>query len=70
MPKIEWVAPVVNWFATDLNAGNCQIFPGVEFKDDNAITSPDLWQVSHFSRSNAHLITQKNESPIYRIFPS
>ena len=65
LPSVQWVSPVVNWFATSLDSGKCQILPGVEFKDENTITFPDTWKVAGYERQNAHLITQKNKSPIY-----
>jgi hypothetical protein len=65
LPQVKWVAPVINWFATSLDARECQILPGVEFQADNVRTSPDIWKVAGFERHNAHLITQKNRSPIY-----
>ena len=65
LPNVKWISPVVNWFSTSLDAGKCEILPGVEFKDENTTTSPDTWQVAGFERQDAHLITQKNKSPIY-----
>ena len=65
LPNVKWIAPVINWFATNLDASKCKILPGVEFKDENTTTFPDTWKVGGFERQNAHLITQNNQLPIY-----
>jgi hypothetical protein len=63
-PNLEWVAPVVGWFASSINAGNLKIKPGVEFK--NGDTLPDSWQVEKYNRQTAHQISKnKFQSPIY-----
>ena len=65
LPNVKWVSPVVNWYATNLNAGICKVLPGVEFKDDKTKITPDEWQVSNYNRDAAHLILQKNNQSIY-----
>ncbi|MFQ3306968.1 MAG: hypothetical protein ACI8ZF_000204 [Candidatus Midichloriaceae bacterium] len=65
LPNLEWVAPVINWYATDLDAAKCSILPGVEFKCEHTKTHPDIWKVGDFSRENAHAIKQKNDTSIY-----
>ncbi|MGB4191012.1 MAG: glycoside hydrolase TIM-barrel-like domain-containing protein [Rickettsiales bacterium] len=63
-PNLQWVAPVVGWFVTNTNAGNCRILPGVEYNESS--TLPDAWQVAHYNRENAHLISKNQFSgPIY-----
>ncbi|NBX02699.1 MAG: hypothetical protein EBR02_01265 [Alphaproteobacteria bacterium] len=63
-PNVDYVSVVVSWFGDSMDAGDCVLLPGVEFKDD-AITSPDSWQVAGFSRSTARLITQIDGKPQY-----
>ncbi len=65
LPNLKWAAPVINWYATDLNAGLCRILPGVEYKGGKTKVTPDEWQVSSYNRNNAYLISQKNNQPIY-----
>ncbi len=63
--NLEWVAPVVAWFADNLDAGECLLKPGVEYQE-GAITSPDSWQVAGFSRETAYLINQDAYgNPVY-----
>ncbi len=64
LPNLEWVAPVVGWFGTSLDISECSIKPGVEYKYGSE-TSPDIWRVGKYNRSNAHLITQIDNRPIY-----
>lgn len=64
LPQLKWTAPVVTWFATGLDAGNCQILPGVEYKSE-AVTQPSTWKVANFTRSRAHQITKINDRPVY-----
>ena len=65
LPNVKWVSPVINWYATDLDAGSCKILPGVEYKGGKTKVTPDEWQVSSYNRNNAYLISQKNNQPIY-----
>lgn len=62
LPNVKWVSVVVNWFGTSLNAEQCKVLPGVEFKDD-ATTCPDLWEVCARGRESAHLISKVNNKP-------
>lgn len=55
--NIEWVAPVVCWFADSLDIERCSIMPAVEFRDPAARFSTD-WQVGPYNRSNAYEITK------------
>ncbi|MFI4983651.1 MAG: glycoside hydrolase TIM-barrel-like domain-containing protein [Rickettsiales bacterium] len=64
LPNVKWIAPVVTWFANSLNAGECKILPGVEYKG-GATTLPDRWKVGEFNRESAHAITHINARPIY-----
>jgi hypothetical protein len=64
-PNLEWVSVVCNWFGTSIDAGSCQILPGVEFRD-GAITEPDSWSVAGYTRETAHAITLSPDgSPVY-----
>lgn len=65
MPNVKWVYPVINCYATDLNAGLCKILPCVEYQDGKIKVTPDEWQVSSYNRNNAYLISQKNNQLIY-----
>ncbi len=65
LPRVKWVSPTINWFATSLDAKDCEVLPGVEFRDGNITTTPNSWKVAGFERHNARLITQKKKSPIY-----
>lgn len=63
-PNLEWVAPVVNWFTSSLDARSCKVLPGVEY--NNSTTSPDVWSVGGFTRQSAHqILKNKFSSPIY-----
>ena len=39
-PNIGWISVVVGWFGTSLDAGECEILPGVEYTG-GAKTEPD-----------------------------
>jgi len=64
LPNVKWVAPTVAWFATSLEANNCNILPGVEFSSQT-MTKPSAWQVARFDRANAHPIRKVAGNPIY-----
>jgi len=64
LPRVKWTAPVVSWFATDLDAGNCQVLPGVEYQSE-AVTQPSTWKVGKYTRGMAHQVTKINNRPIY-----
>lgn len=68
-PNVEWVAPVVCWFGDSVDAGECIIQPGVEFKTGGT-TSPDLWVVAGYDRDSARQITLIEGSPQYGGTPS
>ncbi len=63
-PNLEWVSVVVSWFGTDMDAGNCIVEPGVEFKV-GAITEPDSWSVAGYTRATARQITLVDDAPQY-----
>jgi len=63
-PNVESVSLVASWFGTDLNAGNCQIKPGVE--NATKIASPRSWSVNGVSRASAYVVSQDGEGrPAY-----
>ncbi len=64
LPNVEWVSVVAGWFGNSLDAGDCVLKPGVEFRT-GATTTPEIWSVAGFSRSNAHEITHIENSPVY-----
>lgn len=64
LPNLEWVGLVVTWFGTSLNAGACEIVPGVEYKQ-GATTSPDVWGVAGYNRGTARQITLVDSAPRY-----
>lgn len=69
-PNLEWVSPVINWFANDLDAGHSDVAPGVEFKDQ-VETFPNSWQVGKLSRSQGYEISRDSEDrPNYGGTPS
>lgn len=55
-PSVAWVSVVVSWFGTALDAGACEVLPGVEF-NGGGITYPDDWRVAGFTRASARAIT-------------
>lgn len=64
-PNVKWVAPVVCWFASSLDADECKIFPAVEFNDNNSRMS-ESWSVACHTRQTADLVCYDNEGfPIY-----
>ncbi|RYE06569.1 MAG: hypothetical protein EOP33_00535 [Rickettsiaceae bacterium] len=58
--NIEWVSPVVCWFGDNIDASICKIKSAVEFNNNN-VTYSEEWQVSHYRRSSAKLISKDTE---------
>ena len=58
--NVEWVAPVVCWFANSLDLSSCLIKPAIEFKDPFVRFSEE-WRVGGCNRSNAYEITKDND---------
>ncbi len=69
LPNVEWVAVVVTWFGTSIDAATCGVYPGVEYQA-GADTAPDSWSVAGFNRATARLLTQIDGAPIYGGTPS
>jgi hypothetical protein len=63
-PNVEWVSVVVSWFGNHMDAGNCIIQPGVEYKTGGKIT-PGTWSVAGYSRATAKQITIIDNAPQY-----
>jgi hypothetical protein len=55
--NVEWVSPVVCWFGSDVNAGNCLIRPAIEFNNPQTEYSEN-WRVANYSRNNAYEISK------------
>lgn len=69
-PNLEWIGLVVTWFGTDVDAGACEILPGVEYQT-GAKTEPDTWGSGSFTRATAHQLTvDENGRPVYGGTPS
>ena len=54
-PNLEWVAVVVTWFATDVDAGSCELIPKVEFQGTTQVLPSD-WSVGSYTRSTAQKV--------------
>jgi GTA TIM-barrel-like domain/Putative phage tail protein len=63
LPNATSVSLIVSWFGTDLRAGQCQLYPGVERRDKE--TSPDIWSVAGLTRANAYAVSQRDGRPAY-----
>lgn len=69
LPNIQWVAPVISWFATSENIGDAVVLAGVEFKDD-ILTTPNEWFVGSKNRATSYCIGRNNDKPRYGGTPS
>lgn len=70
LPNLEWVALVVNWFATSKDPAILNIVPKVEFKTD-ATTEPLEWEVAGYDRDSALEILHFDDGvPTYGGTPS
>jgi hypothetical protein len=70
LPNLEWVAIVVTWFATDVDAGACTIIPKVEFQGTTQVLPQD-WAVAGLTRSTAQVVLKFDpETPTYGGTPS
>ncbi|PIR33973.1 MAG: hypothetical protein COV36_01780 [Alphaproteobacteria bacterium CG11_big_fil_rev_8_21_14_0_20_44_7] len=65
LPNLEWISVVVGWFGDSLDAGDCEIKPGVEYDGLGAKTEPDSWSVGGYNRSTAHQISAIDGRPSY-----
>ena len=67
-PRLERVAIVVAWFATDLRAGQCRVVPGVDNR--NKQTFGGTWAVADLDRSTAYLVSTVNGRAAFGGTPS
>jgi hypothetical protein len=63
LPNLEEVNLIVAWFGTSLDAGACQIRPGVE--QAAKATTPWSWKAGGVGRGGAHLISHHAGGPAY-----
>lgn len=66
LPNLEWVAVVVAWFGVSKNAADCEIFPKVEYHEEEATTIPVEWSVAGYTRNNAEVVLEFGDgTPTY-----
>ncbi len=63
LPNVRQVNLVVSWFGTSLDAGACEIRPGVETADK--ATTPVTWSVDGLMRGEAHVVSRVAGRPAY-----
>jgi hypothetical protein len=64
-PNVEWVSPVVSWFADSTDIKDCSIYPAVEFGPDTTKFTKE-WKVAGFSRKDAREISKdSSKNPNY-----
>jgi hypothetical protein len=68
LPNAKAVSLTVSWFGTDLRAGECRLYPGIERRDKK--TSPDVWSVAGQTRATAYTVSQRDFRPAYGGTPS
>lgn len=56
VPNLKRVSLVVGWFGTSVQAGQCEVRPGVEHR--LKVTSPFLWGVAGEDRNSAYQISR------------
>lgn len=62
-PALESVTLVVAWFGASLDAGDCQIRPGVE--QETRQTHPWSWRAGGVGRGGAHRLSRRGGAPAY-----
>ncbi len=67
LPNVTHVNLVVGWFGTSLDAGACEIRPGVEAADKATTTA---WAVAGVARDAAHVVSRVAGRPAYGGTPS
>lgn len=63
LPNLDEVTLVVAWFGTSLDAGACEIRPGVEQASKSTI--PFAWRAGGVGRGGAHLVSRVEGAPAY-----
>ncbi|MDX1924581.1 MAG: glycoside hydrolase TIM-barrel-like domain-containing protein [Rickettsiaceae bacterium] len=65
-PKIQWVSPVVCWFADSLDIGSCSLYPAIENEYAENIIYSEEWKVANRTRANARVISRDPfQNPLY-----
>lgn len=67
-PKIKWVSPVVSWFGSSTNAGDCTIIPKIE--KQNILYESEAWEVAGINRKNAEMMSYVDDQLNYGGTPS
>ncbi|MBK8200048.1 MAG: glycoside hydrolase/phage tail family protein [Acidobacteria bacterium] len=62
LPRAEHVALTAGWFASGLEAGTCEIRPGVE--TPARVTRPHDWSVAGESRAAAYVVSQDEQGRV------
>ena len=62
LPNVRDINLVVSWFGTSLDAGTCELRPGVETAD-KVTTAP--WSVDEVTRGAAHVVSRVDGRPAY-----
>lgn len=77
LPGVEWVAPIVCWFGTDLNIAKCRIVPKAEAPHEQSVSyvaGPNLtvvnWKVGNKTRFNVEVVCKDGDAPRYGGTPS
>ena len=68
LPNCKNVSIVISWFGTSVDAGSCDIVPGVETRE--RITPDAQWSVAGDTRETAYLVSQSNGHANYGGTPS
>lgn len=68
LPQAKSVSLVTSWFASDLRAQHCRVYPGVDTA--TKVTTPISWSVAGQTRSDAYLISEKDGRAAYGGTPS
>ena len=59
LPNVSRAALTVGWFGTSIEAGACEIHPGVETRE--RVTVPYAWQVAGVARGDAFVISRDED---------
>ena len=62
-PNLRHVSLIVSWFGTSLDAGACDLRPGVAAPEKT--TAPYAWRVGGTDRAAAHLVSTVGGAPAY-----
>ena len=59
LPNVSRAALTVGWFGTSIEAGACEIHPGVETRE--RVTVPYAWEVAGVARGDAYVISRDED---------